>query len=105
MSSSDLSSLSSVPSTDNEEEFSSTVGAGSLDHYLENGTNHIADPTGRPSSQRKRPASPPHEYVLADNADIAVSLNAFTTFSRQCLVALACVVALRKLTPWLHSLS
>ena len=79
MSSSDLSSLSSPPSTDNEEEFSSTVGQGSLDRYLTNGTDNSADTTGRPSSQRKRPASPPHEYVLADNPDIAVSVNASTT--------------------------
>lgn len=72
MSSSDLSSLSSPPSTDAEDEVNQAVRDGSLEHSPKNGTGTN---TRRPPAQRKRPASPPHEYVLADNPDVSVCPN------------------------------
>jgi hypothetical protein len=72
MSDSELSSLSSAPSIESEDElqFSSTK-KGPLDRYFQNGARGAG--AASPPPKRKRPASPPHEYVLADNADIAVS--------------------------------
>ena len=64
MSDSELSSLSSVSSSESDKDLKSTS-RGTLEHYFKNAK--------APSqSKRKRPASPPHEYVLADNPDIAV---------------------------------
>ena len=69
MSSSDLSELSS--SLSSEDEISSAPSApGKLDHYFKPGLK--AAPKS-PPIKKKRPPSPPHEYVLADNPDIAVS--------------------------------
>ena len=70
MSSSDLSPLSSALSSDNEIE-SEPNHVGSLDRYFKAATS-AANQTS-PPAKKKRPPSPPHEYVLADNADIAVS--------------------------------
>ena len=64
---SDTSSLSSALSTDNEEPIANSVRGGNLDHYFQNAS------TNSPSIKKKRQASPPHEPVLADNPDIAVS--------------------------------
>ena len=71
MSSSDLSDLSSPLSTDQD------VGptppkSKNLDHYFKNA--HATKPS--PPPKKKRLPSPPHEYVLADNPDIAVSAKA-----------------------------
>ncbi|KAI9721512.1 MAG: hypothetical protein M1812_002274 [Candelaria pacifica] len=68
MSLSDSSSLSSAPPTDDESKFSGSnpKGGGKLGNGSNAGTAAGTSPT-----QRKRPASPPHEYVLADNDDIA----------------------------------
>ena len=67
MSSSDLSDLSSSLSTD--EDITEPFRKGTLDHFLKkNDRNGPASPP-----RRKRAPSPPHEYVLADNPDIAVS--------------------------------
>ncbi|KAI9818550.1 MAG: hypothetical protein M1827_000609 [Pycnora praestabilis] len=71
MSMSDSSSLSSAPSTDDE------ASAGliqSKEKRVKNNVQGVYTPattTGTSPVQRKRPASPSHEYVLADNADLA----------------------------------
>lgn len=69
MSSSDLSDISSSLSSD-EGIVSVPIAKGKLDHYFKQGLS--ATPTS-PPAKKKRPPSPPHEYVLADNQDIAVS--------------------------------
>lgn len=68
MSSSDLSDISSSLSSD-EGIASVPISKGKLDNYFKQGLG--ATPTA-PPSKKKRPPSPPHEYVLADNPDIAV---------------------------------
>ena len=70
MSTSGLSDLSSPLSTD-DELASAPIRPGSLDAYLK----HSAAKQGSPPAKKKRAPSPPHEYVLADNADVAVSLD------------------------------
>ena len=72
MPSSDSSSLSSGLSdvSDNDLSSPNSIAGGSLDHYFKQGSK----PASPPQAKRKRPVSPPHEYVLADNADIAVSI-------------------------------
>ena len=69
MSSSDLSDISSSLSSD-EGIASVPIPKGKLDHYFKQGLS--TTPTS-PPAKKKRPPSPPHEYVLADNPDIAVS--------------------------------
>ncbi|KAL8939642.1 MAG: hypothetical protein Q9216_003250 [Gyalolechia sp. 2 TL-2023] len=66
MSSSELSDLSSPLSTDDDVD-STPPKSSTLDHYFKN-----AIPTKpAPPPKKKRQPSPPHEYVLADNPDIA----------------------------------
>ena len=69
MSSSDLSELTSNVSTD-DEALQAPAGRGKLDHYFKHGSVPTQAP---PPLKKKRPPSPPHEYVLADNQDVAVS--------------------------------
>ncbi|KAL8922869.1 MAG: hypothetical protein Q9172_003375 [Xanthocarpia lactea] len=66
MSSSDLSDLSSPLSTD-QDVGSTPPKSKNLDHYFKNA--HPTKPS--PPPKKKRLPSPPHEYVLADNPDIA----------------------------------
>jgi hypothetical protein len=75
MSLSDSSSLSSPPSSDDEAEVNIMPQPTGLNRYFK--PTPKPDPIKAPSSPPlpKRPASPPHEYVLADNADIAVSAS------------------------------
>lgn len=77
MSDSELSSvLSSPPASDDEAKV-----IGPLDKFLQKPSSKkkkmaattTAQAPPSPQVQRKRPASPPHEEVLADNPDIAVS--------------------------------
>ena len=69
MSDSDLSSLSSAESIETDEELKlAAPKKGSIQSYFQNAK--AASP-----AKRKRPASPPHEYILADNPDIAVSIG------------------------------
>lgn len=70
MSSSDLSELSSPLSTD--EEIDAPISRSTLDFYLK-GKNGTSAASSSPPARKKRSPSPPHEYVLADNPDIAVS--------------------------------
>ncbi len=70
MSSSGLSELSSSLSSD--EGIAAPIPKGTLDHYFKGKNDTNATPAS-PPSKKKRPPSPPHEYVLADNPDIAVS--------------------------------
>ena len=73
MSESDISSLSSAPSIDSDDELiANPARSGTLDNYFKNGAGRTTAIS--PPPKRKRPVSPPHEYVLADNPDIAVSL-------------------------------
>ncbi|KAL8669712.1 MAG: hypothetical protein Q9168_005711 [Polycauliona sp. 1 TL-2023] len=66
MSSSDLSDISSPLSSD--QDVGSTPPKGkNLDHYFKSA--RATKPS--PPPKKKRPPSPPHEYVLADNPDIA----------------------------------
>ena len=74
MSSSDLSDLSSPLSTDDDLSLPS-IPSNNLDHYFKNASGHPAQAS--PPAKKKRPPSPPHEYVLADNPDIAVSIKNF----------------------------
>ncbi|KAM0804697.1 hypothetical protein BDR22DRAFT_834584 [Usnea florida] len=67
MSSSDLSDISSSLSSD-EGIASVPIPKSKLDHYFKQGSSTA--PTS-PPAKKKRPPSPPHEYVLADNAEIA----------------------------------
>lgn len=69
MSSSDLSDISSSLSSA-EGLASVPIPKGKFDHYFKQGLS--ATPTS-PPAKKKRPPSPPHEYVLADNPHIAVS--------------------------------
>ncbi len=73
MSSSDLSELSSSLSS-HEDVTPVSVSRGKLEHYFKHGSS--AAPKS-PPLKKKRPPSPPHEYVLADNPDIAVSSIGF----------------------------
>ena len=70
MSSSSLSSLSSALSSD-EDISLEPPRPGSIEPYFKNASK--STPPDKPSTKPKRPPSPPHKYVLADNADIAVS--------------------------------
>ncbi len=70
MSSSELSELSSSPLTD-DDELERKIPKGKLDYYFKVGASALP-----PKLKKKRPPSPPHEYVLADNPDIAVSIKA-----------------------------
>jgi len=70
MSSSDLSDLSSSLSTDGDIA-PPPVSKGKLEHYFKHGPS--ATPTS-PPAKKKRPPSPPHEYVLADNENIPVRI-------------------------------
>ena len=71
MSSSDLSELTSSLSTDDD--LIVPYAKGTLEHYFKgkNGPNAIPS---SPPVKKKRPPSPLHEYVLADNPAIAVRL-------------------------------
>ena len=71
MSSSGLSDLSS-PLSSADELASAPIRPGSLDAYFKNRAGDAKDSS--PPAKKKRDPSPPHDYVLADNADIAVSL-------------------------------
>lgn len=83
MSSSDLSELSSALSTEDDLSIDSVKGS-SLDHYFGNGST--ATQHAPPPAKKKRPASPPHEYVLADNPDIAVGFALISTHFSKSLV-------------------
>lgn len=73
MSSSELSDLSSALSSEDENVVEALNGAGKLDQYFKK--ESVGTEQTSPPPKRKRPASPPYEYGLADNPDIAVSLK------------------------------
>ncbi|KAF1809277.1 hypothetical protein P152DRAFT_461696 [Eremomyces bilateralis CBS 781.70] len=68
--SSSLSSLSSAPPTDDERMELEKIGANMSSGRPKPGSI-MKEPSSSPPPKRKRPASPPHEEVLADNPDIA----------------------------------
>ena len=78
MSSSELSELSSALSSEDENVVDPLQG-GKLDHFFKQAS--VLPNRTPPPATKKRSASPPHEYVLADNPDIAVSrgLTQFAT--------------------------
>jgi hypothetical protein len=76
---SDSSSLSSPPSSDDEAEASIMPQPTGLNKYFKPAPKPEAIKAPSPPPLPKRPASPPHEYVLADNADIAVSASVLAT--------------------------
>lgn len=76
MSADDSSDLSSVPSED-ETNLQLTKKDGIL-KFFSKAPRPAAEPRVEASPPRpKRDPSPPHEYVLADNPDIAVNILAF----------------------------
>jgi len=86
MDDSDGSSLSSVPSSADEStktvvRKTLTLKGGKLSagaaapFAAKPRKRHVAPPPKSPSPSPERDTSPPHEYVLADNPDIAVSCN------------------------------
>lgn len=76
LSDSDISSLSSVPSTDDESVAMAVDEQPGITKYFKK-----ASPlTKRRSPSPPRAPSPPHDYVLADNPDIAVSIYSLVTF-------------------------
>lgn len=78
MSTSDLSDLSSPLSSEDDNVINSIRGGGKIDHYMRKSSG--VEPAASPV-KRKRPPTPPHEYVLADNPDIAVShIHVFFAF-------------------------
>ena len=83
MSSSDLSELSSSLSSQ-EDITPVSVSRGKLEHYFKHGSS-VAPKS--PPVKKKRPPSPPHEYVLADNPDIAVS-SIGSVLIQPCIVVL-----------------
>lgn len=68
MSSSELSEISSSLSSAGDEIDLTPLRSKNLDHYFKSA---VATKPSLPP-KKKRPPSPPHEYVLADNPDIAV---------------------------------
>ncbi|KAI9845878.1 MAG: hypothetical protein M1838_001508 [Thelocarpon superellum] len=71
MSLSDSSTLSSPPTTDSEELEAQFSGNDGMLKFVSRAAHAPAGPNDSHATQRKRAPSPPHEYVLADNADIA----------------------------------
>ena len=91
MSASDSSSLSSAPSSDDEEMVkimpSKPTG---LNRYFKPAPKPVHTTKERASPPLpKREPSPPHEYVLADNEDIAVSSPGHNNFYGGCESSLA----------------
>lgn len=83
MSDSDSSSLSSAPPTDDEAEKEIVANLNKP-----KGINRYFKPAPKPEGGRaltpppKRAPSPPHEYVLADNPDIAVTTRVYILVRR-----------------------
>ena len=69
---SDLSELSEAESLSTDEEIESGKLRGPLDNWIKTAVS--------PPAKRKRPASPPHEFVLEDNPAIAVCTDALSVF-------------------------
>ena len=96
MSSSELSDLSSALSSEDENIVDPVYIGGNLEQYFQKDFA-VAEPAS-PPPKKKRPASPPHDHVLADNPDITVSHTTIyfcsvqirVTFGNR--VAYACVI-------------
>lgn len=83
--SSDLSSISSLsaPPTDDEADIEMERHQGILKFFHKVDKNPALNPPRETTPpRRKREPSPPHEYVLADNPDIAVRDCAFCRVER-----------------------
>lgn len=76
--SSDLSSISSLsaPPSDDESDIQLQKEHGILKFFHKVDKNPALEPKEPSPPPRKREPSPPHEYVLADNPDIAVRISA-----------------------------
>lgn len=75
--SSDLSSISSLsaPPSDDESDLELTKEKGILKFFHKIDRNSALEPKEKTPPRPKREPSPPHEYVLADNPDIAVRIS------------------------------
>jgi len=62
-------------------------GAGKIKKYLKSSSPATEVPS---PARKKRPASPPHEEVLADNSDIAVSVWRVNRVSLRVLLTRLC---------------
>src|SRR6266566_5622381 len=88
---SSLSSLSPVPSEDESDvQLGSPAGKGSITSYFRKVPKDAAMPAHAktktpPPPPPKRQPSPPHEYVLADNQDIAVRVLALSSRRISCV--------------------
>jgi hypothetical protein len=81
MSLSDSSELSSAPPSDDEGPLQLAKQDGILKFVVKTRADSPAEAEEDSTPPRKRAPSPPHEYVLADNPDIAVSnVFAFNAF-------------------------
>ena len=87
MSLSDSSSLSSPPSSDDEAEVNIMPQPTGLNRYFKAAQKPEAVKAPSSTPLPRRPASPPHEYVLADNADIAVGAYKHTRSARNTGIA------------------
>lgn len=87
---SSVSSLSSAPSEDDGEvQLKREEGILKFFHKLPKGTKPTAEPDQTPSPPpRKRSPSPPHDYVLADNPDIAVRKLVFVAWKTRIFASL-----------------
>lgn len=76
--SSDLSSISSLsePPSDDESDIQLEERQGILKFFHKVNHNPALEPKEKTPPRPKREPSPPHEYVLADNPDIAVRVCA-----------------------------
>ena len=76
--SSDLSSISSLsaPPSDDESDVQLQEQHGILKFFHKTDRNPALEPEEKTPPRPKRAPSPPHEYVLADNPDIAVRVCA-----------------------------
>lgn len=76
--SSELSSVSSLsePPSDDESDIQLEERQGILKFFHKVDRNPALEPKEKTPPRAKREPSPPHEYVLADNPDIAVRVDA-----------------------------
>lgn len=75
--SSELSSVSSLsePPSDDESDIQLEERHGILKFFHKVDKNQVLEPKDKTPPRPKREPSPPHEYVLADNPDIAVRVS------------------------------
>lgn len=78
---SSISSLSPPPPSDDESDIQLERHKGILKFFHKVDRNPALEPKATSPPRPKREPSPPHEYVLADNPDIAVRVSSFCRVS------------------------